>query len=210
MDHMSMGGGDADSCKISMLWNWTTIDACFLASSWHVKSKGMFAVSCIGVAFLTMSLEALRRACREYDLLVQRQWTAHAVAQSKARSQAPAVDRRSTSSLSSAEAERSNYVVGQQSITLRATFLQQTIRAFLHAVTFGVAYIIMLLAMYFNGYIIISIVIGSGLGKFFCDWMQVTLPLRAVNDNRSCQGAKPTNEKYDSGRAIDEPTVCCG
>ncbi|KLU81392.1 hypothetical protein MAPG_00482, partial [Magnaporthiopsis poae ATCC 64411] len=35
----SMGGG----CKISMLWNWYTIDTCFIASSWRVTSAGMFA-----------------------------------------------------------------------------------------------------------------------------------------------------------------------
>jgi hypothetical protein len=36
----------------------------FIASSWHVRSSGQFAGSCIGVILLAMSLESLRRASR--------------------------------------------------------------------------------------------------------------------------------------------------
>lgn len=50
-----------------MLWNWTTVDACFLSKTWHVTSKGMFAGSVLGVFFLCVAIEALRRAAREYD-----------------------------------------------------------------------------------------------------------------------------------------------
>jgi copper transporter 1 len=50
-----------------MLWNWNTVDTCFLSSSWHVRSKGMFAGSIVGVFFLVIAIEALRRAGREYD-----------------------------------------------------------------------------------------------------------------------------------------------
>lgn len=35
---------------------------------------------------------------------------------------------------------------------------------------FAVAYFIMLLAMYYNGYIIISIIIGAFLGAFIFSW----------------------------------------
>lgn len=50
-----------------MLWNWYTIDACFLSSTWHIRSKGMFAGSVIGVFFLVMAIEGVRRLGREYD-----------------------------------------------------------------------------------------------------------------------------------------------
>jgi copper transporter 1 len=60
-----------------MLWNWTTIDACFLARSWHVTTKAMFAGTVIGIFFLCMAIEGVRRAAREYD----RRITAAAVAQ---------------------------------------------------------------------------------------------------------------------------------
>jgi hypothetical protein len=49
--------------------------------------------------------------------------------------------------------------------SLRWKPLQQLIRAMLRAATFGVAEIIMLLAIYFNGYIIIPISIGAIMGS---------------------------------------------
>jgi len=50
-----------------MLWNWDTVDSCFIASSWKITSSGMFAGSCIGVILLVMSLEFLRRSVKEFD-----------------------------------------------------------------------------------------------------------------------------------------------
>jgi len=50
-----------------MLWNWYTIDACFISRGWHVRSKAQFAGSCIGVFLLVLAIELVRRAQREYD-----------------------------------------------------------------------------------------------------------------------------------------------
>ena len=50
-----------------MLWNWYTVDTCFLAESWHNKTKGAFAGSVIGVFLLVIAIEGLRRLAREYD-----------------------------------------------------------------------------------------------------------------------------------------------
>jgi copper transporter 1 len=55
-----------------MLWNWYSVDTCFLSSSWHNTSKGMFAGSVIGVFILVILIEAVRRAGREYDRYLTR------------------------------------------------------------------------------------------------------------------------------------------
>ncbi|WWD18267.1 hypothetical protein CI109_102717 [Kwoniella shandongensis] len=55
----------------------------------------------------------------------------------------------------------------------RATPLQQVIRTVLYTVSFGISYLLMLLAMYYNGYIIISIFLGVGIGHFLCDWFTI-------------------------------------
>ena len=57
---------------------------------------------------------------------------------------------------------------------------------------FAVAYLIMLLAMYYNGYLIISIFVGSYIGAFIFSWETVSV-------------ASPT-----SGAAVEETTYCCG
>lgn len=57
----------------------------------------------------------------------------------------------------------------------RPSPMEQVIRALLHMLQFAVAYIIMLLAMYFNGYIIICIFIGAFLGSLIFSWEPVSL-----------------------------------
>ena len=52
--------------------------------------------------------------------------------------------------------------------------MQQLVRAVMHAITLGVAYILMLIVMSYNGYLIISIFIGAGIGKFLGDWLELT------------------------------------
>ena len=122
----------------------------------------MFAGSCIGVVLLVMSLEFLRRASREYDryivLKAQRQF--HNIE--------PA-----SSSDSNTAAINPKPILRQR----RPTLPQQLIRALFHMVQFTVAYFIMLLAMYYNGYIIISIIIGAFLGGFIFSWEPINLGL---------------------------------
>ncbi|RYO83727.1 hypothetical protein DL766_005834 [Monosporascus sp. MC13-8B] len=177
-------GGEA-GCKVDMLWNWYTIDACFLTRSWRIQNQGMMAATCIGVILMVICLEFLRRLGKEYDDLIQRQFQRHVAAQSTTM---PSPSDNSCAGLPAAE---------PQIVLYRASPLQQVIRSIIHAATFGLAYIIMLLAMYFNGYIIISIFIGAGIGKFLCDWMVVKVVL---NNEQGGKGAT----------GIEETTVCCG
>ncbi|CZR62489.1 related to copper transport protein [Phialocephala subalpina] len=158
---MSMGGSD---CRISMLWNWYTVDSCFISQSWHITSKGMFAGSCIGVILLVMSLELLKRASREYDraILLKAQQTHRAVAVTASPSKSP----------SSEDSLRAPPVTPAK---FRPNIFQQVIRATFHMVQFAVAYFIMLLAMYYNGYIIICIIIGAWLGAFVFSWEAIGL-----------------------------------
>ncbi|CAI7662166.1 unnamed protein product [Penicillium discolor] len=222
MSGMDMGG----SCKISMLWNWYTVDACFLAESWHVKSRGMFAGSCIGVICLVLSLELLRRLGREYDSFIVRRArlrrlymsdspTAQSISNVPLRSDenttkppgnccgnadadteddiitpvsgTPQNDaskkQASVSAAAAAAPGNSMRDVGIQRIErqeavlapYRPSIVEHTVRSLLHMTQFAVAYIIMLLAMYFNGYIIICIFVGAFLGAFIFSWEPVNL-----------------------------------
>lgn len=128
----------------------------------------MFAGSCIGVIFLVMSLTFLRRFHREFEIQIARS------ARTRITNATPRVSTQED--------------VGSESVTLRKnrisdptsppampaahrpTIIQQSIRALLHMIQFAVAYFIMLLVMYYNGYIIISVLIGSFLGYFAFEW----------------------------------------
>jgi solute carrier family 31 (copper transporter), member 1 len=210
-----------------MLWNWYTIDSCFLAESWHIASNGAFAASCIGTILLVVVLEALRRVGKEYDDWIARGFRARAAQARLGLSAAPAASGPSSSSSASSATGPGNPTkaaatakvtpasaawkrlggsssggVGTGSgraVVFRASPLQQVLRAVIHAVTLGLAYIIMLLVMSYNGYIIICVILGGGLGKFFCDWMT----REYVIDGDG------TNEE-EGAAGIEEPSVCCG
>ncbi|KAK4234518.1 copper transport protein CTR3 [Achaetomium macrosporum] len=205
MDHGSSSSSMA-ACKISMLWNWYTIDACFLSPSWQITSHGAFAATCIGVMLMVVLLEALRRLGKEYDEHIQRQFAARVGVIANAGSP-------SSASASSAGAHCSARDGGEGAsggggareatlVTFRASPVQQLVRAVIHAATFGLAYIVMLLAMYYNGYIIICILIGALLGKFLCDWMTCRVVIGQMGLD-----AKGGNS---AAAGIEEPTVCCG
>jgi solute carrier family 31 (copper transporter), member 1 len=121
-----------------MLWNWYTIDSCFIARSWHVKNKAMFAGSCIGVILLVISLEFLRRSVKEYDRYLLRQHVAkHDVAGTAAAATADAG--------SSHGSKHGDGVAAAASVPpFRPSVLQQAVRSFLHMCQFAVAYFIML------------------------------------------------------------------
>ncbi|KAK6948958.1 hypothetical protein Daesc_009030 [Daldinia eschscholtzii] len=162
---MGMGG---DNCQINMLWNWYTVDACFISSSWHITSKGMFAGSCIGVILLAILLEFLRRSVKEYDSYLIRKNVSNGLV--------------SVASHDDHENDRASPKPGQISAGglpsvnsasgngYRPKLFEQAIRAFLHTAQFVVAYFLMLLAMYYNGYIIICIFIGAFIGSFIFQW----------------------------------------
>ncbi|KAJ5986730.1 hypothetical protein N7451_011095 [Penicillium sp. IBT 35674x] len=156
-----------------MLWNWNTVDSCFIAESWHITSKGMFAGSCIGVIFLVISLEFLRRLGKEYDRFLLRQHELH-------------------SANAEAESSAEAFCPKGRSLAFTPSVIQQSVRALLHMAQFAVAYIVMLLAMYFNGYIIICIFIGAYIGSFIFSWESISL----------------RNSKQTS--VANEATICCG
>lgn len=203
---MDMGGG----CKISMLWNWNTIDACFISSSWRITSRGMFAASCIGVILLVVSLEFFRRLSKEYDRYILQRFKqsivtlgqnptpqksdsilATATATTAATTTLP--DTSYTSNTDSCLADPTTAL--PSTFHFRPTLLQQSIRALLHMVTFAIAYFVMLLAMYYNGYFIICIFIGAYLGAFVFTWERIGVSIEASTTGTA---------------AMEDVTVCCG
>jgi copper transporter 1 len=209
MDMAEMMGG----CKISvsvpyslhpdvsnkfasqMLWNWNVIDTCFIAESWHVRSKAMFAGSCIGVILLVILLEFLRRAAKEYDRYIVQQHSKTLASSTIGSFSSSSSSHNNGSTTKDPAASTSQAACSARAMTtskFRPSILQQAIRAALHMGAFAVAYFVMLLAMYYNGYFIICIFIGAYLGYFIFGW-----------------------ESFNVGnggedRMQENATVCCG
>ncbi|KAK2848561.1 hypothetical protein FQN49_005604 [Arthroderma sp. PD_2] len=134
----------------------------FISSAWRITSKGMFAGSCIGVVMLVMTLEFLRRLGYEFDNHVAGRPSLF----SGPKPRPSAGDYGGDEPLH----KPADLGAGSESVRRSPTLLQHTLRSLLHMVQFAVAYFIMLLAMYYNGYFIICILIGAFLGNFVFSW----------------------------------------
>ncbi|KAK6335634.1 Copper Transporter integral membrane protein that functions in high affinity copper transport [Orbilia brochopaga] len=170
---MASMSGMMGGCKISMLWNWYTVDACFIARSWRVSSEGIFALSCIGVILLVIALELVRRMQREYDRHIIRHASrgqvaivadAEAIAGANKLADDGSVRSPVKVSAGTFNAAPSRLARFLRPFSFRPSVLQQMVRGLLYMVQFAGAYFVMLLAMYYNGYIIICILIGAFLG----------------------------------------------
>ncbi|KAL7424855.1 copper transporter complex subunit Ctr4 [Cryptotrichosporon argae] len=158
---MDMGAG---SCSISMLWNWTTVGACFLSSSWHIRTRAAFGGSVVGIFLLCMAIEGVRRIGREYDRRLTRQAIALASGKDARLVLTPSLGR---------------YTV---------PWPQQVIRGFLYGSQFTAAFLVMLLGMYFNGFILFAIFAGQMAGYilFARDTARYDLPENAGVDSGCC------------------------
>ncbi|KAL6719460.1 copper transporter complex subunit Ctr4 [Lecanora helva] len=199
MSGMNMGG----DCKSSMFWNWYTVDACFISTTWHVTSSGMFAGSCIGVICLVILLEFFRRVQREFDQLSKQSHCGPDVSKIEKQQIIPNAhhaiirDSKPTAEVSPSHEDDStndkdHYDTIPPSTPLMPpsiypnhrdllarhpvrqyrgnSIAQHLIRSSIYTCQFMLAYIVMLLAMYYNGYILISIFIGAFLGSFIWGW----------------------------------------
>ena len=131
-----------------MLWNWNTIDSCFISSTWRVRSAGMMAGSCIGVILLVMLLELLRRSVKEYDQYLIRRHTER----DNENNTVDGADGNAQHKGSKGSSDDGGTIpLGGDSRTCsgrgqryRPSFLEQAVRALLHTFQFAVAYFVML------------------------------------------------------------------
>ncbi|CCC07947.1 hypothetical protein SMACR_01510 [Sordaria macrospora] len=225
MPRMDMGHGDMDGpeCKISMLWNWYTIDACFIHPSWQITTQGAFAATCIGIMLMVVLLEFLRRLGKEYDEWIVRDFRRRSALIREQQRRLRQQQQRQTSSTSCdgkgattsvTERRRGGGYMSTKATTttlkFRASPLQQLIRAVIHAVMFGLGYLVMLLAMYYNGYVIISILIGALIGKFLCDWLTVQFEIPGGDEEEDMDMDGGFTDEVPRQQGVEDATVCCG
>jgi copper transporter 1 len=197
MDHdhsamdMDMDMGD-DSCQISMLWNWNTINACFITDGWKIRTTGQYVGTIIGVLLIGLLVELTRRFAREYDVYLVR------VQNSKESSRLATFTLKTLFSSSqlpvkgsehTAACESKNAILPcncRNSTKIRPTILQQAARSTLHTIQFVGAYFLMLLAMYYNGGIILAIFAGAFIGHFLFAWDTIGIQNKTESGTACC------------------------
>jgi copper transporter 1 len=143
-----------------MLWNWATLDACFLTPSWRVSTRAGFAATCLAAVLLGMSLAALRRAARAVDAALVRAHAAR-VERAKAKVAAAAAEGSGAKGVAKAGAAKvagkgwwrrlerdPRWALGPDAARFRPNVAQQVLRAVVHLMQFAVAYISMLWVLF--------------------------------------------------------------
>ncbi|PWZ03525.1 Ctr-domain-containing protein [Testicularia cyperi] len=188
-DHSSMDMGAA--CSMNMLGNWQTINTCVLTSSWHIRTEAQFAGTCIGIFLMTFVIETVRRWSREFDRWVLEQAVQQRRQQRRltAQLQSQITDRIAANGNEAHDVSTKRRMAkldqiffglptdqatcrqaALESMKFRPQLWQQMIRSLLYGIQFTGAYIIMLISMTYNGYIMIAIVLGGILGHFYSTW----------------------------------------
>ncbi|TIA91095.1 hypothetical protein E3P99_01245 [Wallemia hederae] len=175
-----MGGmnmGDMGGCSTSMLWNWNIKNTCPVSKQWHITSDGAFAGTVIGVFFIVVAVEAVRRFGREYDRKIVNDYRK---SQAGSTSIAPEVDAKG-------DVGPAPVLVGTGQLKpFRPTLTQQLIRSLVYFVQYSATYIIMLIAMTFNGYLLFAIFFGGAAGYFVSSWDTVGLVEETEKSSSGC------------------------
>lgn len=143
------------------------MDTCFLARSWHVKSKGAFAGSCIGVFLLVFVSQWLHRFVREYDAALTSSKNRHILDKAATTHSDTTIESNGDRTALVAAFSHKWLFAPRTVGGIYATPFEHLTRSVLFTLEWGLSYLIMLLFMYFNGYIIISCILGAFFGRLF-------------------------------------------
>ncbi len=207
MGSSSTMSGMSMSCTMSMLWNWYTDNVCFISNKWKTTTKAKFGGSCIGVFALMLALNWLRRFMAEYkkECAAQNKAIAQAKISSgktlKSRTNPFALlDLRQTTFTQDSTnpllqvlkhqwldcLSKEHAIVEDDKIYIYQSYFEHILSCVLSTIEWSVLHVIMLLFMYFNGYIFISCMFGAGVGFLFFQYEPGKLTYGCTSPKRCC------------------------
>ncbi|KAI1799278.1 Ctr copper transporter family protein [Daldinia bambusicola] len=157
MDHGHMGHGDMDHgdgghggmpmCNMNMLFTWDTTNLCIVFRQWHVRGTASLVFSLLAIIAISAGYEALREGIRRYESAIAAKQDA-----------APIEPNTESASLLGVGRSSQADAIGRRAHLLKSV---------LYAVQNFYAFMIMLLFMTYNGFVMFSVAIGAGLGYYF-------------------------------------------
>lgn len=147
MNHGDMNHGDMDmsECSMTMFLNTDTSNLCILIKQWRVTGFWSLFQSLIVIVLFGMSFEAIRALTRRYE-----QGSGGTIALlSTTRPGSPSSS--SSSSLSNSK---------------KAQRKRQVVKSLLYALQVGISFLLMLVFMTYNVYVMGAVVVGSGVGYY--------------------------------------------
>ncbi|GJJ73166.1 solute carrier family 31 (copper transporter), member 1 [Entomortierella parvispora] len=151
-DHGGHDGGDM-TCSMNMLFNWSTENLCVVFESWRINTPFALVLSCLVIIALSASYELLRAQSRQFEeRLIEGDRKRH---------------EESRGAVSGDAAEDETPLLSPRPHVLRLSNQQQLTRALFYMAQVFVGFFLMLIFMTYNGYLMISTVLGAGIGFFY-------------------------------------------
>ncbi|KAI8720686.1 Copper transport protein [Fusarium sp. LHS14.1] len=148
MDHGGMDHGDGgmkDMCSMNMLFTWDTKNLCIVFRQWHIRSTSSLVFSLVAVILLAVGYEALRSLSRRYE---------------------EALDKRVRATPSDEPVTESTPILSGQNQE-QADQRAHIIKAVLYALQNFYAFMLMLVFMTYNGWVMVSVSLGAFIGYIF-------------------------------------------
>lgn len=147
MDHSSGSGSGSGSaaamCSMNMLFTWNTKNLCIIFRWWRVSNTFTLILSLLGVVALTAGYEAIRSGSRRYEAYVEKKTTGITLGDDNTEN---------TPFLWSGK--------NQVEVNKKA----HVIKALLYAIQNFYAFMLMLLFMTYNGWVMLAVGVGSFVG----------------------------------------------
>ncbi|KAH9223023.1 Ctr copper transporter, partial [Leptodontidium sp. 2 PMI_412] len=147
MDHSGMGHGDMGhggmdggmpACDMNMLFTWDTTNLCIVFKWWHIRTTAGLLFSLLAVVALTAAYEAIRSASRRYEEYVTKKTEETPIG---------------------AVTERTPFLwTGRNQVEVSQK--AHVVKAVLYAVQTFYAFMLMLLFMTYNGWVMVAVGIG--------------------------------------------------
>ncbi|CAM0135268.1 copper transpport protein [Umbelopsis sp. WA50703] len=151
-----MEHGDHDGmnmCKMNMLFNWDVENVCIVFEWWRIETPFGLLLSSFVIAGIAAGYEFLRASSRAYDNQI--------IAADKKKDTSRRMDledeQRENESLLSNTFVRQNTNMSQQQRVTRSVF---------YAILVAISFWLMLVFMTYNGFLMLSVVIGAGVGHY--------------------------------------------
>ncbi|KYK56821.1 hypothetical protein DCS_03827 [Drechmeria coniospora] len=144
--HGAHGGGDmGEMCNMNMLFTWDSTNLCIVFRQWHIRSTASLVVSLVAVVVLAMGYEALRSVSRRYETTVNKRIAALPHEQSE--------DVTETTPF---------LATGQYQVAAGRN--SHVVKAVLYALQNFYAFMLMLVFMTYNGWVMIAVSLGALFG----------------------------------------------
>ncbi|KAJ1600065.1 hypothetical protein NDA14_000370 [Ustilago hordei] len=181
MDHGGSGHGGMDMpmCSMNMIWNYDTTNICILTSSWRITTPFSLYLSLTFIAFISILYEYLRLYIRQFDARLARNNPSNSLGIHRRRTSLLPTSTSSSSSGSERRgvgtSKRRAATVGREDNGGRNGWVKeletskkvQLWRSGLYASSVGISFLLMLIGMTFNAFVVGAIVIGAGMGHYW-------------------------------------------